>query len=83
MLFHLFFFIANFILDLLDFSELNELTTNLPTFSLPRTIQFVAYFINGKHIKTLIVLQSGWLSFKMGWAVILRVKSFIPFFSST
>ena len=77
--------VADFIFSFIDFSDLNDATLQLneKTVILPEMFHYIAYFLDGQVIKWLIKLEFYWIQFKLLWAIILRIKSFIPTISST
>lgn len=76
---------ADIIFELIDFSDLNNFTSQLvnQVIVLPKMFYYVAYFIDSSTIKLLIHCELLWINFKIVWAIILRIKSFIPTISST
>lgn len=85
LLINLFFGILSLLFSLVDFSPINDLTADLASkqIVLPDILHYVAYFFDKSQLITLLNLEIGWIEFKIGWAIILRIKSFIPFLSST
>lgn len=83
LIFDLFFSLITIILDLIDFTDLNELSRNMPDLVIPDFFRYIAYFVDGPKIIFLLKLEAGWIGFKIIWAVLLRLKSFIPTISST
>lgn len=84
-IFNTIFGIADIIFNLIDFSDLNDATLQLneKTVILPEMFHYIAYFLDGQVIRWLIKLEFYWIQFKLLWAIILRIKSFIPTISST
>lgn len=74
----IFYNVANFFLDLLDFSSLNNATRDLQNVVVPEAFKLVGRFIHVADMLILINLELAWVSFKIIWAIILRIKSFIP-----
>ncbi len=83
LIFDLFFSVINLVLDLLDFTGVNEFSRNIPELVIPDFFHYIAYFIDGSAIMLLIKLEIGWIELKIAWAILLRIKSFIPTISST
>ena len=77
--------IVDIFFDLIDFSDLNNFTEQLvnQVIVLPKMFYYVAYFIDSTTIKLLIHCELLWINFKIVWAIVLRIKSFIPTISST
>jgi len=80
-----FFMAFDVIFEMIDFSDLNTATENLVSEQvvLPEMLHYVAYFLDKEAIQFLIGLEFIWIDFKIVWAIILRIKSFIPTISST
>lgn len=75
------------LIDLFDFDFINEAVSKLPKTSLPTVLvnsaHYITMFIDYDTATGLISAQLGWISFKLVWAIFLRIKSFIPTISST
>ncbi len=80
-----FFMAFDIIFNMIDFSDLNTATENLVSEQvvLPEMLHYVAYFLDKETIQFLIKLEFIWIDFKIVWAIVLRIKSFIPTISST
>lgn len=81
----LFFKVSKSFLDLISFDELNTLTSDLSTveFVFPELVKFVAYFLDSRFFTILMPIEICWISIKIIFAILMRIKSFIPTISST
>lgn len=73
------------IFKFIDFSDLNTATETLASKDvvLPEMLHYVAYFLDRETIQFLIKFEFIWIDFKLVWAAIMRIKSFVPTISST
>ena len=75
------------LIDLFDLDFIYEAVSKLPKTSLPivlvNSAHYITMFIDYNTATGLISAQLGWISFKLVWAIFLRIKSFIPTISST
>lgn len=71
------------IINLIDLTALNDVTRNIPKLAIPDMFRYIAYFLDKSTVILLIKAEVAWINFKIIWAVLLRIKSFIPTISST
>lgn len=71
--------VSAFLLSFLDFSALNEITSNL---AVPNMLidfyDYITLVVDIEVIAFLIRLEFIWQGFKILWALLLRIKSFVP-----
>lgn len=81
----IFFKIAKSIINFISFDTINTITEDLATFQFvfPDIFKFVAYFLDSRFFAILLPLEFGWIGIKIAFAILMRIKSFIPTISST
>jgi len=80
-------YIVNIVIDLflssVDFGEINTSTADLSFSINSQLLGYVLYIVKGSLIETVITIEIVWQTFKVGLAIFLRIKSFIPTISGT